>query len=53
MVGVGYEWWVTRTWSVGLLARVVYGSTTGDGPRGVQWSHSTFVPAVLLGATYH
>jgi hypothetical protein len=53
MGGVGYEWWVTRAWSIGLLARVVYGSTTGNDPRGVEWSHKTFVPAALVGATYH
>jgi hypothetical protein len=53
MAGVGYEWWVSRVWSIGLLGRIVYGSTSGSDNRGILWSHSTFVPAALLGATYH
>jgi hypothetical protein len=53
MLGAGYEWFVSRQWSLGLLARVLWGSTSGTDPRGVDWSHTTMVPGLLLGGTYH
>jgi hypothetical protein len=53
MLGVGYEWWIGQQWSMGLLGRFVYGTTKGNDDRGVQWSHASYAPAVLISATYH
>jgi len=53
MLGAGYEWWVDDQWSLGLIGRFTFGKTTGEDNRGVGWSHTSYAPALLLGATYH
>ncbi|HVU04090.1 MAG TPA: hypothetical protein VHE30_20170 [Polyangiaceae bacterium] len=53
MLGVGYDFWVSDEWSLGVLGRFLYGSSSGSDDRGVSWTHSTYVPALLLGATYN
>ncbi len=51
-IGAGWEWWIEDQWSMGLLARALWGWTDGDDVEGTAWSHSTFVPGLLVGATY-
>ena len=53
MVGAGYDWWVSEQWSIGLLARLLYGSMSGSDSEGVEWSHTAIAPAALVTATYH
>jgi hypothetical protein len=55
MLGVGYEWWIGDQWSLGLLGRFMYGATSGSDAsgNGLEWSHKTYVPALLISTTYH
>lgn len=54
MLGFGYEWWVAREWSVGVLGRVMGGYAVGDDEADVQWGHAVgTAPSVLLTVTYH
>jgi hypothetical protein len=50
--GIGYDWWVGRDWSLGILGRFTFAATsrTFDG---VSVSESTFLPAVLFSFTYN
>lgn len=53
MLGVGYDWWVSEQWSLGLLARGMYGSMSGTDSEGVTWTHKALAPSLLITATYH
>jgi hypothetical protein len=52
--GVGYEWWVSDQWGLGVLARVQYvtGSVKGDG-QSDSTSVQVLIPSVSLSATYN
>jgi hypothetical protein len=50
LVGVGYEWWVSNTFSLGAMARIAYGAPAGD-EDDVEWQHHVWAPAVLFTAT--
>ena len=50
--GIGYDWWVSRDWSLGILGRFTFATTSRDvGPVSV--SESVFVPAVLFSFSYN
>ncbi len=52
ILGAGYDWWIGDQWSLGLLGRFSYGTTSGsDGTA--EFSHKTYSPAVLVTLTYH
>ncbi len=54
MLGLGYEWWVSNQWSVGLLGRVTAASTVNDDQDGVTWVHAVGAsPSLLFTATYN
>jgi outer membrane autotransporter protein len=55
MLGFGYEWWIGKQWSLGPMARVMYGSLSSDDKTvDGDFTHSVFaMPMILLGATYH
>jgi hypothetical protein len=53
MLGIGYDWWVGDQWSLGLLGRFSYGTTSGSDGNGGQFSHKTYAPAALITLTYH
>lgn len=54
MIGFGYEWWVSREWSFGVLGRVTAGMAVGDDSTGAQWTYGVNVsPSVLFTATYN
>jgi Autotransporter beta-domain len=50
--GVGYDWWVSRDWTIGILGRFTFASTsrTFDG---LSVSESTFLPAVLFSVSFN
>jgi hypothetical protein len=49
--GIGYDWWVSRDWSLGILGRFTFASTrrTVDG---FSVSEDTVLPAVLFSFSY-
>lgn len=50
-LGAGYDWWVGKEWSVGVLGRFTYGSLKfGSGSSAT--SESTIAPMVLASITY-
>jgi hypothetical protein len=61
MVGGGYEFWIGREWSLGILGRLQYAQAqmndlTFNGvalTTGSSVKVSAIVPALLLGLTYH
>lgn len=53
MLGVGYDWWIGDQWSLGLLGRISYGSTSGSDGTGANFSHTTYAPSFLITMTYH
>ena len=53
VLGVGYDWWVGDEWSLGLLARVAYGWSSGSDPQANQWTHRVLAPAALISLTYN
>ncbi|MBX3128889.1 MAG: hypothetical protein KF718_19390 [Polyangiaceae bacterium] len=53
MLGVGYEWFVSDEWSMGLAARVLYAATSGSDPESVDWTHRSFAPTMMVTVTYH
>jgi hypothetical protein len=52
-LGVGWDAFVTRQWSLGVLGRLMYGSMSGSDPKGSDWSDSMVVPGLSLTGTYH
>jgi hypothetical protein len=54
MFGVGYEWWVSEQWSVGVLGRMALAWTTGKDTADVRWYHTVGAsPSLLFTATYN
>lgn len=48
--GVGYDWWVSDSWSLGLLGRFSFGATQQTQSDTQQW---LLLPALNFTATYH
>ena len=54
MFGVGYEWWVSDQWSVGVLGRMALAWTTGKDTADVRWYHTIGAsPSILFTATFN
>jgi hypothetical protein len=54
MFGVGYDWWVSNEWSVGVLGRLAVGVTGQEDKAGVRWYHAVGgTPSVLFTGTYN
>ena len=54
--GVGYDWWVSSDWSIGILGRLTFASTswsTGAGPITVTTHDNIAVPALLFSVAYN
>jgi hypothetical protein len=50
--GIGYDWWVSRDWNIGILGRFTFASISRtEGP--VSISESTVLPAVLFSVSYN
>jgi hypothetical protein len=50
--GIGYDWWVSRDWSLGILGRFTFASTSRT-IGGVSISESTVSPAVLFSVSFN
>ena len=50
MLGLGYEWWVSSAFGLGLSARLTMGFLSGNDAN-VDWSHTIFAPALLFTVT--
>lgn len=48
--GLGYDWWVSDNWSLGLLGRFGFGATEHSQSGTKQW---LMLPALNFTATYH
>jgi len=48
--GLGYDWWVSDSWSLGLLGRFSFGATQHSQADTKQW---LLLPALNFTATYH
>ncbi|HEY0707694.1 MAG TPA: hypothetical protein VGG33_12905 [Polyangia bacterium] len=54
MFGVGYDWWVSKEWSIGVLGRMTVGITGQDDKADVRWYHAVGgTPSVLFTGTYN
>jgi hypothetical protein len=54
MFGVGYDWWVSDNWSIGVLGRVAVGVTGQKDRYGERWFHAVGgTPSVLFTGTYN
>ena len=54
LIGVGYEWWVSDEWSVGVLGRLAGIVATNKDDDGRRWIHAIgSAPSVLFTATYN
>jgi hypothetical protein len=54
MIGLGYEWWVSDEWSLGILARLTGIVATSKDDDGRRWIHAIgSAPSVLFTATYN
>ena len=51
--GIGYDWWVGREWTVGILGRFTFASTSRTLDGGISVSEKTFAPAVLFSVSFH
>jgi hypothetical protein len=50
--GIGYDWWVSRDWTVGILGRLTFASTTRT-IDGLSVSEKTVLPALLFSFSYN
>jgi hypothetical protein len=50
--GIGYDWWVSRDWSLGILGRFTYAQTSRS-IEGVSFTQNTVVPAVLFSFSFN
>lgn len=50
--GVGYDWWIRREWSVGILARLQYARTTPSGPSNLGRREDTIAPTIAFSIVY-
>jgi hypothetical protein len=54
LIGVGYEWWVSDEWSLGILGRLTGIVATSKDDDGRRWVHAIgSAPSVLFTATYN
>ena len=54
LVGIGYEWWVSDEWSIGILGRLTGIVATSKDDDGRRWVHAVgSAPSVLFTATYN
>jgi hypothetical protein len=54
MFGVGYDWWVSNQWSIGILGRMAVAVTGQDDKSDVRWYHAVGgTPSVLFVGTYN
>lgn len=54
MLGIGYEWWVSEEWSLGVLGRLAVGAATGTDNTDKRWYHTVgATPSALFTATYN
>ncbi|HEY0713879.1 MAG TPA: hypothetical protein VGF45_14460 [Polyangia bacterium] len=54
MFGVGYDWWVSKEWSIGILGRMTVGITGQEDKADVRWYHAVGgTPSVLFTGTYN
>jgi len=54
LVGLGYEWWVSDEWSVGVLGRLAGIVATNKDDNGRRWIHAIgSAPSVLFTVTYN
>ncbi len=54
VMGFGYDWWVARQWSLGVLARLGVGVGISEDDSGVRWEHGVgAAPSLLFTATYN
>jgi hypothetical protein len=52
MVGLGYEWWVSEQWSLGVLARLTAIAAVQEDDQDDLWTHGiASTPSVLFSAT--
>ena len=50
--GIGYDWWVSPDWTLGILGRLTFADTSRTF-GGVSVSESTFLPAVLFSVSFN
>lgn len=50
-LGVGYEWWVSSSWGVGVLGHLMFGVGSGKDTGENTWRHRVLIPGVLVSAT--
>jgi hypothetical protein len=50
-VGVGYEWWVSSSWGVGVLGQLMFGLGSGKDTGDNTWRHRVLIPGLLVSAT--
>lgn len=54
MFGVGYDWWVSDQWSIGILGRMTAAVTGQEDKTDVRWYHAVGgTPSVLFVGTYN
>jgi hypothetical protein len=54
LLGLGYDWWISDQWSVGVLGRVTAIAATSQDDDGRRWFHLVgSAPSVLFSATYN
>jgi hypothetical protein len=53
LIGVGYEWWVSEEWGLGVLGRMTRGFTEGQDGGLDEWVHDTSGWCLLMSATYN
>jgi hypothetical protein len=49
---IGYEWWVSESWSLGIEGRILYAVTEKDSFLGTE-QYSMFLPSAMFSATYN
>jgi hypothetical protein len=54
LVGLGYEWWISEQWSLGVLGRATAIAAMNKSEDGRSWFHlAGTAPSILLSATYN
>jgi hypothetical protein len=51
--GVGYDWWVSRNWNVGVLSKFTYAPMTYTNPEGNQYDENGTTFTVMFSVAYH
>jgi hypothetical protein len=51
VVGLGYEWWVSSGWSLGVLGRLTLASIDAETDDEVDFDHTVVSPGLLFAAT--